>query len=136
MTKKELSQLYYLNREIEREKRRLRELEEASTRVTARVSGLPFGASGGNNSPTALGADIADAKAIIEAKTKASIAEYNRLVRYINSIDDSFIRQILMLRYVDCLSWNAIAQEIGGNTADSVRMAHNRFLAHNRLTEQ
>lgn len=28
MTKKELSQLYYLNREIDREKKRLAELEE------------------------------------------------------------------------------------------------------------
>ena len=33
MTKKELSQLYWLNREIEEEKRKLRELEAAEARA-------------------------------------------------------------------------------------------------------
>lgn len=126
MTKRELSQLFYLNKEIEREKRQLAELEAAATDTAARITGLPH--IGTLSDKTALAAEIADAKAIIEAKTKASIAEYNRLMRYINSVDESFMRQILTLRYVNGLSWNGVAHSIGGNTADSIRMAHNRFL--------
>ena len=127
MTKKELSQLYYLNREIEIEKRKLEELETAATSATAKITGLPH--VGGVSKKTENYAIlIAEQRELVELKIKQSIIEYNRLNRYINSIDDSFIRQILTLRYVNRLSWNQIAHHIGGNTADSVRMAHNRFL--------
>lgn len=51
---------------------------------------------------------------------------------YIQSIDDSLTRQILSLRYVNGLPWELVAASIGGgNTADSVRMACNRFLDRN-----
>ena len=129
MTRKELSQLYWLNREIEREKCRLAELEAAATNTAVNITGLPH--AGGLSDRTALAAEIADARTIIEAKVRASIAEYNRLIRYINGIDDSFIRQIFMLRYVNGLSWNQVALSIGGNSEDSVRMAHNRYLEKN-----
>lgn len=129
MTKSELSQLFYLNREIEREQERLASLEEAATDTSVKISGMPF--VGGMSDKTAIAAEIADAKAIIKAKQIAAVAEYNRLIRYINSVNDSFIRQILGLRYIDGKSWQGIANEIGGNTADSIRMAHNRFLRKN-----
>ena len=58
--------------------------------------------------------------------------EYERLKNYINSIDDCVIRQIMTLRHVDGLSWVKVALQIGGNnTADSVRIAHERFLNEN-----
>ena len=48
---------------------------------------------------------------------------------YINDIDDSLVRQIFTLRYINGLEWRQVAVSIGGNnTADSVRMIHNRFL--------
>ena len=110
MSIRELSQLYFLNREIEREKRRLADLEAAATGITANIKGLPH-----------IGA--------IEAKVKASIAEYNRLNRYIATVNDSLMREILTLRFVEGLSWEDVAYDIGGkNTPDSVRMLCNRFL--------
>jgi len=128
LTKKELSQLYYLNREIEIEKRKLEELETAATSATAKITGLPH--VGGVSKKTENYAIlIAEQRELVELKIKQSIIEYNRLNRYISSIDDSFIRQILSLRYVNRLSWNQIAHHIGGNTADSVRKAHDRFLS-------
>lgn len=127
MTKKELSQLYYLNREIERERQRLIELETAATNVSAKISGLPSG--GGISDKTAIAAAIADSRVMIEAKMKLCIVEYNRLNRYIANVSDSFIRQILQLRYVDGRSWNAVAMHIGGgNTADGVKKAAYRFI--------
>ncbi|MEG1276260.1 MAG: hypothetical protein RSD27_11325 [Ruthenibacterium sp.] len=127
MTKKELSQLWYLNREIEQEQERIAQLRAAATDTSAKISGLPRG--GGISDKTAIAALIADSDAIIRAKTQLCIVEYNRLNRYIASVEDSLTRQVLSLRYVDGLSWTAVAAHVGGgNTADSVRMAHNRFL--------
>jgi len=42
------------------------------------------------------------------------------LERYIAGIDDSLIQQIFTLRFINRLSWQQVANRIGGgNTADS-----------------
>lgn len=128
MTKKELSQLYWLNREIEEDKRKLEELRSASEGGTAKITGMPH-VTGNGKSMENYAILIAEQSDMIDLKTKQTIIEYNRLNRYIAEVDDSLMRQILSLRYVNGLSWLQIALHIGGgNTADSVRMAHNRFL--------
>ena len=49
--------------------------------------------------------------------------------RYIEGIDDSLLRQIVYLRHVNGLTWDQVAASIGGgNTGDSVRKMHDRFL--------
>lgn len=128
MTKKELSQLYWLNREIDDNKKRLAELEDAAIDTSSKITGLPHVS--GIADKTAIAAEIADVKAIIKEKTDISVVEYNRLNRYIASVDDSLMRQILTYRYINGLSWEQVAEHIGGgNTEDSVRMAHNRYLS-------
>ena len=128
MTKKELYQLYHLNLEIRDETERLKQLEAAARDTSVKSSGLPHITGIANK--TALSADIADCRNLIEAKTKASVAEYNRLIRYIASVDDAFIRRILKLRFVDGNPWWKVAYIIGGNnTADGVRKAIDRFLS-------
>lgn len=125
MTKKELSQLYWLNREIEQDKRRLKELKEAAEHTTAQISGLPH--SSGISDKTAIAAEIADVQNIIDAKLKMAVAEYNRLNRYIAGIDDSMVRQIMTLRHIKGMTWNQVAAEIGV-TEGCVKMAYHRFL--------
>lgn len=52
-----------------------------------------------------------------------------RIESFIFGIDDSFMRQILQYRYIDGLSWNAVAVRMGGYySADYLRIAHDRFL--------
>lgn len=130
MTVKELSQLYYLNREIEQDKQRLANLEAMATSTTVSITGLPNFK--GITDKTAIAVAIADIKGVIETKNKLCITEYNRLMRYIANVEDSYIRQILTFRYVDGFSWIQVALRIGGgNTEDSVRKAHKRFLDKN-----
>lgn len=127
MTKRELSQLYYLDREITRESERLAQLEAAAASTTSAISGLPH--TGIISDKTALAADIADSRAVIKNLIERSIQERDRLLRYIANIDDSRMRQIFKLKYIDHKKWNAIAMAMGGdNTADCVRKAHDRYL--------
>lgn len=124
MTKKELSQLYNLNREIEQDKRRIAELEAAAMGVSAKITGLPHVA--GISDKTALAAEIADLKNIVESKAKMTVAEHNRIMRFVASVEDSMMRQVITLRHVDGLSWRAVAAKTGV-TEGSIKMAYARF---------
>lgn len=136
MTLKELSQLYYLNREIDMDKKRLQELEAQAVSITPNLSGMPR-SPGVSDKVGRYAAEIADLKGIIEAKHQQCLYERSRLERYIASIDDSLIRQIFTYRFVNGLPWLQVAACIGGNnTADSVRMMCNRYIkATNDATE-
>ena len=129
MTLHELSQLYYLNREIERDKVRLAELQ--SKAYEASSPNLSGGGVGGGVSDRVGGyaAEFSDCEAIIKAKQTQCIHERNRLERYIADIPDSLTRQIFTLRFVNGLSWIQVAFGIGGNTTpDGARMICRRYL--------
>ncbi len=131
MTKRELSQLYWLNREIEEDKRKLAELETAAEGGAAKITGMPH-ASGDGRGLENYAVLIAEQRDLIDTKIRQTVILYNRLNRYIATVPDSLMRQILTLRYVNGLSWVQVAMSIGGgNTADSVRKAHDRFLRRN-----
>ena len=128
MTKRELSQLYYLNREIEEMQNRLQELECLATSCTANITGMPH-ASGINDRIGKYAAEIADLKSLLDLNLKKCFYELNRLNRYINSIDDSEMRLILSLRYINGLCWEQVAASISlCASGESVRKAHDRFL--------
>lgn len=126
MTRKELSRLYDLNREIEQDNQRLRELRAAATNTNSKITGLPHAP--GISDKTALGADIAYLTGIIEAKKLQTVCEYKRIIEFVNGIDDPHMRQIISLRHVNGLSWLQISFSMGGgNTAEGVRQAYCRY---------
>ena len=146
MTKQELSQLFYLNREIESQRHRLDELRQALedakndtatdcvkgsmvnypyTQRSIMIEGLPEMDQG---RVYKLRSEIADTLKLIELKQEQSIIEYNRLNRYICEIPDSEIRQIMSLRYINGLSWHQVAHRIGEYDESYPRRKHNRFL--------
>lgn len=128
MIRDDFSKLYWLNREISREKQRLEELKTAAANCTAKISGLPH-ASGQARQTEDMAILIAEQEDLINLKIKQSMIEYNRLNRYIADVDDPLMRSILALRFVNGLPWRQVAMSIGGNnTADSVRKACIRFL--------
>ncbi|MGN0246545.1 MAG: hypothetical protein ACI4DK_11385 [Lachnospiraceae bacterium] len=53
----------------------------------------------------------------------------NDVEEFIASIEDSHIRRIINLRVIEGLSWNKVADRIGGgNTEGSVKMSFQRFM--------
>lgn len=120
--------MYWLNREIEDDKRKLEELKAAADGGTAKITGMPH-VGGNGRSLENYSILIAEQRELIEAKIRQTVILYNQLNRYISSVPDSLMRQILSLRYVNGMNWTQVAMHIGGgNTPDSVRMAHDRFL--------
>ena len=132
MTLKELSQLYYLNREIEMDQRRLEELRvKAESPSSGRLDGMPRSPNTENRLERYI-AEIVDLSAIITAKQMRCIHERNRLERYINDIDDSLTRQIFTFRFINGLSWYQVSAHIGGgNTEAGVKKVCYRYLIQN-----
>lgn len=127
MTKAELEQIYYLNREL-----KMWETELERVRCKSLVgSPLP-----GNSHGSGVSDKVADrAERIIELENRiiAKRDEIQRLrdeaVEYIYSIPDSLTRQIIYYRCVSLMSWRRVAYEVGGNNSpDGVRMIYSRFM--------
>ena len=133
MTKEELYQLTWLKAEIKRDKERLAALER---RLAAGKPGRidPFDgmprSPGGADVPAGCADEIAALHDRIEARILRCWQELNRLCRFIDGVEDSLMRQILTLRFVEGRTWNGVADVIGGgNTEGSVKMACARFLS-------
>lgn len=132
MTKKELSQLYYLKKEIKEQQTRLLELETLATNCTSKITGLPNG-QGVSDKIGSYATEITDLRALIDLNLKKCFYELNRLDRFIQSVEDSEMRIILTLRYSQGLSWQQIAQSMGvSGDGSTERKKHNRFLKFSR----
>ncbi len=131
ITVQELSQLYWLNREIQADKERLAALElKASSPSSPNLTGIPGGGTPGfDNKIERYVAEMIDLEAIISAKQLQCIHERNRLERWICEIPDSLTRQVFTYRFINGLSWLQVALHIGGNnTAASVKMLCYRYI--------
>ena len=127
MTKKELSQLYYLKKEIRQQQKRLQELETAATSCTSKITGMPHG-TGINDKISKYAAQIADLKGLLDLNLKKCFYELNRINRFIESVEDSEMRMILTLRYTQNLSWRNIATTMNYQDESVPRKRHDRFL--------
>ena len=116
MTKKELMQCYYLNREI------MHDTEELiNLKIIARSSD--------NGAALTDEEDIKrQEKAIVEKIRKCNQLK-TQIDKFLNSIDDSLTRQIFYYRYVRCMSWKKVSYMTGGyNSEDGVRKIAERYL--------
>ena len=124
----ELNNLRYIDKEIKLLQERIEELETEAARVTPILTGLPGKGSGGDR----IGAvveQIIEEKEKLEAALQQRQEERRKAMRFINSIADSQLRTIFVLRFVAGKSWNEVADYIGGgNTESSVRMKVFRYL--------
>lgn len=133
MNKEQLSQIRYLNSEIEMLKKQITDLDHEIVTDSVRGSSKYFPYTERSFVITGIEESYNRKVRRLQRKLNRRLEELMNLVEetneYIESIDDSLIRQIIALRYINGLTWQQVAAHIGGdNTADSVRMACNRFL--------
>lgn len=69
--------------------------------------------------------ELTDRVNSIEAELKVDEME---ILAWLQSIEDDYIRLMFRLRFIRRCTWGEVAQIIGGNTADSVRMVCYRYL--------
>ncbi len=114
MTKKELMQIYYLNREI------MNDTEElVNLKIKARED-----FSGGESADY-----IKRREAEIVEKIRRCTEAKERASKFIESIDDSLTRQIFYYRFVRSMPWKKVAYMTGGyNSDESVRKIAERYL--------
>lgn len=68
-------------------------------------------------------------KATLTSLESELIEIINQIEEFIASVDDSRMRRIINLRFIENLSWNKVADKIGGgNTEDSIKKAFYRFM--------
>ena len=128
MTVKELSQIYYLNREIESDQKELEKMEAKIGPRAQQLTGMPHGGSAGNPEER-LAIEIADLKAIIAAKQIQCIHERNRLERFISGVDESRLRMAFRFRFINGLSWRQVAAHLGDiRCEDSIKKQVYRYL--------
>ena len=129
MTEKQLNQIYYLSKEKKMWEDKLKELTEIKA-VSYDNSGA--GRSSDISSPVVR---LAEQREKIREIISAKLAEISyverEILEYINTIDDSLIRQIMIHRHIELKSWAQVAKEIGGTTPDSLRMIEKRYLKEN-----
>lgn len=130
MTKKELSQYHWLQKEIKIDEERLSKLEQmAISTKSPQMDGMPKGKGGTSSKTENYAAEIVDLQAIIASKRIQCIHEKQRLERFIAEIDDSLTRLIFTLRCAEGLSWKKVAIKIGSNmTEHAARQIFSRYI--------
>lgn len=126
MTRQELNQIYHLNKELKMWQQELKRLRQKSILRSPQITGMPRGG-GISNKVEDMATEQAEIEKIIEGKLKEIQMARRNTIEYIQGITDSRMRQILFYRKVSCMSWTRAGVEMG-ETADSLRMAYNRFM--------
>lgn len=105
---KELSNLYYLNKEIKRLEEELDEIVEIGSSV---IDGMPHGTGTGDKVQQLVLKRQSLIEQIIKKQIKY-IDEKSKMEYFIDNIEDSKVRLIARLRFIDFKNWYEIADEI------------------------
>lgn len=128
MTKKELSQIFYLNQEIKMWQQELEKIQCESLIRPQKITDMPTGRGIADQVFNRI-ANMDKIERIITGKLAEIEVQRAKIMSYIDSVEDSIIRQIMFYRHVSCMRWNDVAIKVGGdNTAEAVRKMHDRYL--------
>jgi hypothetical protein len=131
MTIKELYSLYYIEQEIKEYELKIVELKELATNISPNYTGMPATKKVSDKVGNAVTA-IVEYTQMLEKAIQEKIEQSIKINAYILNVEDAQLRQIMYLRFVKRLSWQTVANRIGGgNTADGVRMRCNRYVKNN-----
>ncbi len=117
MTEREINQIFYLAQEISNNTHELL--------VLRRAIGLKIENSCSDAELNQLIRQIAQ----LEKRIEACVRERDFINRYIEEIEDDYLRQIFRLRFIKRLSWRETAQMVGGyNSGNGLREIVLRYL--------
>lgn len=128
MSREELMKVYYLDKEIAEWKEEIKRIHQS-----ALPGGMRFkSVSGGRKREDIVAlaaAMVADTERKIEKKLCELEIARGEIIRYIMSIDDCQTRLIFKLRCLDNMTWNEVADRVGGmNSEYSVKKRFYRYL--------
>ena len=127
MTIRELSQLYYHNREISDLKLKIAEIEAKATDTSVKITGMPHAPTAGDKIGKLI-AELDYYKSTLNNRLEQCRLELIRLNDYISKCDDSLTRQILTYRFVNGLPWTQVAASIGGTSEYAVKKTAYRYI--------
>lgn len=126
MTEKQLNQIYYLAKEKKMWENKLKEITEI------KAMGYENSGAGRSSEVSSPVAKLAEQREKIREIISAKLAEISfvekEILEYINTIDDSLIRQIMIHRHIELKNWAQVAKDIGGASPDSLRMIEKRYI--------
>jgi hypothetical protein len=137
MTRKELEEVFYINKEIQDLERRIKTVEKQSEMASDVVQ------NGYKGHAVIYGIDVKRAyklQYVYERLKKFKIMlidKQQEIINYIETIPFSEIRQIFRYRYIDNKNWVQIAHEMNrlyknkDYSEGSVRLKHDRYLEKN-----
>ena len=124
MTREELKQIYYINKEIKMWQRELDRLQCKSLIGGQSLDDMPK-SSGTSDKVADLAIEKEEIREIINGKLTEIQVQRKRIMSYINGIEDSLLRQIMFLRNVSCMNWNQVARELN-STENCVKQIYSR----------
>lgn len=122
-----LGQLQHLRREVDELSQRIAAVEEMAAGGSPRLTGLPRGGQRDDRVARAA-ASLADLRARMARRRLDCMEELGRLYAFIDDLPDSQLRQIFSARYIDGLSWQNVAWQVGEMDEQVPRRLHNRYL--------
>ncbi len=129
MKREELMKVYYLDKEIAEWKEEIKRIRDSVLPRSPRP-GMVLKTNGNYADTVAKAATlIADTEKKIKNKLLELEMARSEIVGYIMSIDDCQTRLIFKLRCLDNMSWNQVADKVGGmNSEYSVKKRFYRYL--------
>lgn len=131
------NEIQEINKRIADTERRLSVIESEGTVIDSvkggmggiqhfRIEGFPDAEYGSLKSKLRL------RQTILKGKEAALADKLNEIELFLSQIEDSRMRRIIALRFIDGLTWEQVGRRMGGgNNADSVKQAFHRFMANN-----
>ena len=130
MTKDELKQklrsAYGLQKQLEAEFVTLQNLKDVANKVTPAYSLAPGGGGTGQRIENAT-AKIVDLENSIRQDFENLVAALTEIRKLINGVDDTLLRSVLHMRYLNYQKWEQIAADLGYSWKQIHRI-HNRAL--------
>lgn len=128
MTQKELEQYRALPGEIEQIEKRIRNLEKGIVHESVKGSSIHFPYTEHRIHIQGINAkEISRLKVKLMRRKYRLITQLNEIEAFIDSIEDSLIRQAITLYYIEGKSWQATAVKMGYSSESIPRMMVNRY---------